>query len=340
MAKLFAGTPKSTLAEWRDVGILPEPISISLGRRGSASYYPAGTDALFARLREPGRAARDRDPLIWDLWLDPADYPVNMRRWISRRVDKFLAVLSDPGAAEYVSALKSPEKTRALINDLPRRHPARVILGNIKDGSALVALCSWALDVADDDRVLGVSLYDAQSPVLAALLKVFGLPTNFSPAPDKKINPEMLSLAYLGELVKKVKEDTAAAGDEELSQVRSDCRAIEALAKVAEWVDWNAVSRALDTNAAFLNLTSTEPPSYRSSRAERHTHRKNQLQPKVIRTLLAAWNSVEIKALLVPALIYIRRSSGHAKSVSEIIALCHLALTQFPRGSKLVAEFD
>jgi hypothetical protein len=337
-AKLFAGTPKSTLAEWRKAGLLPEPISIPLGRgKGSASYYPPGTDALFARLREPGRAIQDRDVLIWDLWFDPANYPVNIRRWVLERIDKFLAALSDPRAAEFVSGLKSPERTRVVVNTLPRRHPARVILGNLRDDSAFATLCSWALDIADD-RDPSVSLYDPQSAVLAALLKAFGLPCDFSPAPDKQINPEMLSLAYLGTLVKKAKEDTAAASDEEFAQVRSDYQAIAALAEAAEAVDWNAVRRALDQNAAFLALTSMEPPSYRARRAERHAQRENQLQPKVIRTLLALWNNVVFRTAFVAALIYIRRSLGHAKNVSETIALCHLALTALPRRAKTAAE--
>ena len=93
----------------------------------------------------------------------------------------------------------------------------------------------------------------------------------------------MLSLAYLGELIAKAREGTAGAGEEELLQVRSDCRAIAALAAAVEAVDWNNVSRTLDKNAAFLALTSTEPLSYRARRAERHAQRKNQLQPKIIR---------------------------------------------------------
>jgi hypothetical protein len=321
------------------VGILPAPILDPLGRgRGSASYCPPGTDVLFARLREPGRATQDRDALIWDLWLDPTDYPVNMRRWVLNRFDRFLDLLRAPEAPEIVAALKNQEKATALIGALPRRHPVRVILGNLKDASALATLCSWALDLADD-RDPAVSLYDPQSAVLAALLKGFGLPRNFCPAPDKQINPEMLSLAYLGEFVKKAREGTADAGEEELSKVRPDCRAIAALADAAEAVDWNAVSRALDKDAAFLALTSTEPPSYRARRAERHAQRKNQLQPKIIRTLLAIWNNFDCRAALVLGLVYIHCSPDHAKSLSEILALSHLALMQFPRRTA-VAEPD
>jgi hypothetical protein len=336
--ELFAGAPKSTLAEWRGEGLLPEPIVEPLGRgRGRASYYPPGTDALFARLRQPGRATQDRDALIWDLWLDPAEYPVNMRRWVLKRIDRFLASLRAPEAPEIVAALKDSKRAAALIGTLPRRHPVRVILGNLKDVRALATLCSWALDIADE-RDPAVSLYDPQSVVLAALLKAFGLPTHFSRVPDKQINPEMLSLSYFGELIAKAREDAAGAGGEKLSQVRSDCRAIAALAEAAESVDWNAVSRTLDKNAAFLALTSTEPPSYRARRAERHAQRKNQLQPITIRTLLALWNNFGVRTAVVPGLIYIRGSSGHARSLAEIIALSHLALMQFPRRTNTAAE--
>jgi hypothetical protein len=137
----------------------------------------------------------------------------------------------------------------------------------------------------------------------AALLKGFGLPSNFSPAPDKQINPEMVSLAYLAELIAKVREDTAEAGEEKFSQVRADCRAIAALAEAAEAVDWNAVSRTLDKDDAFLALNSTEPRSYRARRTERHAQRKNQLQPKIIRTLLSLWSNFDFRALIVPALM-------------------------------------
>jgi hypothetical protein len=338
--ELFAGIPKSTRAEWRAEGLFPEPIIERLGRgRGTASYYPPGTGALLARLREPGRATQDRDALIWDLWLDPADYPVNMRRWVMNRIDGFLAALRAPEAPENLAALKDPEKAAALISTLPRRHPARVILGNLKDATALATLTSWALDIADE-RDPAVSLYDPQSTVLAALLKAFGFPSNFSPAPDKQINPEMMSLVYLTELIAKSRADMEGMGEEKFSQVRADCRAISTLAEAAEAVDWNVVSRTLDKDDAFLALTSTEPPSYRARRAERHTQRKNQLKPQIIRTLLSLWNNFDFRAALIPGLIYVHGSSGHANRASEIIGLSHLALTQFPRRTKNAAEPD
>jgi hypothetical protein len=330
--QLFGGTPKSTLAEWRKVGILPEPISAHLGRgRGSASYYPPGTDALFARLRGSGREVQGRDVLIWNLWLDPADYPVNIRRWVLRRIDKFLALLNDPRATEFVSVFKSPERTRALLDTLPRRHPARVVFGNLKDDHALAALCSWALDVAND-RDHAVGLYATESTVLAALLRVSGLPNHLFSAPDKPVNPEMWSIAYLRELVKKAGEGAEAASEEEISQVRADCRAIAALANAASSVDWNAVSQVLDTDVAFQALTSRDPRSYRARRTERHAQRRNQLQPQAVRMFLAVWKNFDFRAAIaVPALVYFRRSPKHAKILPEIIALAHMALTLFPR---------
>jgi hypothetical protein len=335
---LFAATPKSTLAQWRSDGILPEPIRVRLGRgKGSASYYPPGTDALHARLREPQPAIRDRDELFWDLWLDPADYPVNIRRWVLKRIDRFLAVLKDPRVPEVLASLKDPTRAAVTIGALPRRHPMRVMLGNLKDPSALTVLCSWAFDIAAD-RDPSVSLYDPQSVVLGALLKAAGLPREFSPAPDRKINPEMVSLAYFQELMAKPSGGGPGASEDELRQGRCDCRALAVLADTVEAVDWNAVSRALDHNAAFVALTSAEPPSYRARRTERHARRKNQLQPRAIRMLLSLWKNFDFRAFLVLALVYIRRSSGHAKGLTEIIALSHQALTQFPRRTNTAAE--
>jgi hypothetical protein len=219
--------------------------------------------------------------------------------------------------------LKDPKAATAIISTLPRRHPARVILGTLKDRS-VAALCSWALDIATD-RDPSMSLYDPQSEVLAGLLKAAGLPRTFR-APDKEINPEMISLAYFRELI-------AEASEEEILPVRSDCRAIAVLAATIGAIDWNAVSRVLDQDAAFVAMTSSEPASYRARRIERHARRRNQLQPALIRRFLALWKSFDIRAILIPALIYIRRSPEHGKIFSEIIALSHWALAQFPHST-------
>jgi hypothetical protein len=321
---LFAGTPKSTLAQWRDSGLLPEPIRISLGRgKGSASYYPPGTDALLARLKGACRKIRERDSLFWELWLDAADYPVDIRRWVLKRLDRFSAVFRDPRAPEILGALKDPKAAAAIISTLPRRHPARVMLGTLEDRT-VATLCSWALNIAID-RDPSISLYDPQSEVLAGLLKAAGLPRTLPP-PDKEINPEMISLAYFRELI-------AEASEKEILQVRSDCRAIAVLAATIGAIDWNAVSRALDHVAAFVHMTSPEPASYRARRTERHARRRNQLQPALIRRFLALWKSLDIRAFLILALVYIRRSPEHGKIFSETIALSHWALTQFPHST-------
>jgi hypothetical protein len=231
-------------------------------------------------------------------------------------------VLGDPKAPELLAALKDPKTVAAIVGTLPRRHPARVVLGNLKDRVALAALFSWAFDIAADQEP-AESLYNSQSGVLAGLLKAARLPLDLS-APDKAINPEMFSVAYFRQFV-------ADAGEEELLQARYDCRAIAVLAAAAEAVDWNAVSRALDHDTAFVALTSSEPPSYRARRAERHARRRNQLQPAVVRLGLALWKSFDFRGILIPALVYLQGSPEHRKIFTEIIALSHCALALFPR---------
>jgi hypothetical protein len=267
---------------------------------------------------------REKDGLVLDLWLDPADHPIDIRCWILKQFDRWLALLKDPRAPETLEKLKDPETLAATITHLPRRHPARVVLGNLKDKNVLAALYSWAADIARDEDP-SASLYDPHSGMLLGLLKAVGLPTTFS-VPGREINPEMLSVAYLLQLAKE-------ADDEEFSQLRCDCRAIATLVEALEAVDWNAVSRALDHDAAFVAVTSSEPPSYRARRAERHARRRNQLQPAAIRLALAFWKSADRRAMLMLGLLYFRRSPKHGKILSEIIALSHCALAQFPRRS-------
>ena len=43
--------------------------------------------AIIHRLYELQRQARDADAWLWGLWLDPADYPVDIQPWILRRLD-------------------------------------------------------------------------------------------------------------------------------------------------------------------------------------------------------------------------------------------------------------
>src|SRR5215469_18455259 len=52
------------------------------GHRGSASFFPREAVAFLNQLAELRQRRRDVDDWIWQLWLHPADYEIDMRKWV------------------------------------------------------------------------------------------------------------------------------------------------------------------------------------------------------------------------------------------------------------------
>jgi hypothetical protein len=110
-----------------------------------------------------------------------------------------------------------------------------------------------------------------------------------------------LSLAHLREILR-------GAGTGELEQARRDCATIAQLVEASEAIDWHVTRRALDVQ----RTSSVQPPAPADF-------------------FLALWRDFDARALLLPGLIFFRRSPEHSHKLSEILAVAGWALARFPR---------
>jgi len=80
------GASDRNLSELRRLGLgVPEPLLMSLGRRGTVSYYPPETVRLIDRINELRQQVRDADKWLWQLWLD--GFKVDIRSWARKHLD-------------------------------------------------------------------------------------------------------------------------------------------------------------------------------------------------------------------------------------------------------------
>jgi hypothetical protein len=159
------------------------------------------------------------------------------------------------------------------------------------------------------------------SPILDTLRKVAGLPDKGYPAPERKLGVELMSVAWLKEVVEKASPD-------ELEQIRRDCRAIDHLAAVAAGVDWRAIMPAIRSAArSITGDRQPEPPSIRA----RTEGRKRPPVPVIVRSLLSSWDELHFRAFLIPSLITWRQTPGYGKHITELLALATQVLELFPR---------
>src|ERR1700682_4316644 len=95
---------KRQLSEWRRLGLgVPEPLQKSLGRKGTASYYPEETVALIDRINELRQQTRDANKWLWQLWLE--GFKVDIRSWVKKHIDGLQPKLNGPLNAK---SLRSP----------------------------------------------------------------------------------------------------------------------------------------------------------------------------------------------------------------------------------------
>jgi hypothetical protein len=91
------GVSDRNLLNWCAAGFVPRPMRHFLGPRGTAAFYRAESVAMIRRLYELQRQGRDADVWLWGLWLDSADYPIDIRPWILGRLDHALKVIKAIG---------------------------------------------------------------------------------------------------------------------------------------------------------------------------------------------------------------------------------------------------
>jgi hypothetical protein len=306
------GVSDRNLLNWCVQGFVPRPT------RGSVALYRAEAVAMIRRLYELQRQGRDADAWLWGLWLDSANYPVDIRQWILRRLNHALkaikAIGDHPDEVErhVDGALKQRKLTRKL-------HRRGINPSHLRD------LVLWAYRVAADVEQQE-RLDNPGSPILDTLRRVGGLTEKGFPAPDRKLGVELMAVAWLHEVIEKASPDA-------LEQLRRDCRAIGRLAELAESINWRAVQPAMESTIQSVIGGMPEPPSVRA----RKEARKRPPVPVIVRSLMSPWGEFDTRAIVMSGLIVFRQSPEHGKRITEILALATCALelaAQYPESSR------
>ena len=270
---------------------------------------------MIRQLYELQGQSRDANAWLWGLWLDPADYPVDIRPWTLRRLNRTLktikAIGDDPDGIE-----------RQLDDELRRGKVARKMRQRGMNQSRLHELALWAYRVAADVEQQE-RLDNPGSSILDTLRKVSGLPERGFPAPDRKLGIELTSVVWLNEVVEQ-------ANPGELEEVRRDCRAIDHLADVAAGVDWRAAMPVIRT--ALRSVTGDQLPEPPSIRARKEA-RKRPPVPVIVRWLLSMWAEFDLRAYIIASLIAWRKSPEYTTRLTELLAMGVWALNLLPRSS-------
>jgi hypothetical protein len=312
------GVSDRNLLNWCAAGFVPRPMRQSHGSRGSSAFYRAEAVHIILRLRELQQKHRDADIWLWALWLDPADYPIDIQLWVLQRLEHALAAIeaigNDPNAIE-----------RSIDSSFER---GKLRAGFRKRGANsehLREMLLWAYRVAADIEQLE-RLDNPGSPILDTLRRFGGLPEKGFPVPDRALGVELLSISWLREV-------TQQASPDGLEQLRRDCRAIDHLAELAKNIDWRAAQPAVESTVRSIIGSLPEPPSVRA----RKEARKRSPVPVVARFFVSMWEDLDVRAILACGLIAFRRSPEHGSRLTEVLALGTLALelgVQLSKGSE------
>jgi hypothetical protein len=289
------GVSERNLSEWRRFCLgVPEPLPISLGRRGTVSYYPPETVSLIRRINELRQQVRDADKWLWQLWLD--GFKVDIRSWAKKHLDSLQGRL-DGGVDE--KSLRSPTG-RQLSNRVRRA----------LDRDEFIH--AWLAVTAGVAPLVGLYA-TAEPPIFDIMLKVSGLPSN-ARLPDRDLRRELskMDLSFAG-LSKTIIAD---ASGEDFEQARRDWRVIAGVIEAAEMIDWSAATAAWEARISSLAGALPDPPSIRARKAQRV---RPLPPPTIIVTLRTLWHESVARAVVLAAVIAFRRSPFFSNLVSAML---------------------
>lgn len=258
------------------------------GRRGSTSDYAFDALDYLQCLAEVQRQfPRKADAWLWCMWLDPADWPVDMRAWVLARLDRLLDKTMRAKAAG--SGLK-PGTERRLGGGRVRNAKSR--------RAASDWLLAWALG---NERP---ELYSAAPEGIGAasyfdlLLRLVGPPFEGLPVLRFGAQRERVSERGGPYWLARFRRLVARVPDRDIEQARRDCRAISSLIEAVQRVDWNRMPAP-----PTIGLK-REPPSW-AARKERRVRRKPA--PDFIRGPVEDWRvSFDYRALIFGPLLILR----------------------------------
>lgn len=289
-----AGTNERALKDWRRRGLFPfEPLRVFGGVHGSASFYEPAALLFLRRLRELQRENRDPDRWLWELWLDPADYPIDIGKWAANRLAETAELIE---AARRLDSAARAKGARMLYKRHGIKLPVAGMGDRVRNPESRQEAYEWILR-----HCLGeprAEINQATPPDLAEpsffdlLGKLIGLPAD-TPFGDGKISKR--GVPFWIALFRRVLRETSAT---ELEQARRDWREIAGIMARLETVDWSAAP------PLFPIGSSRKPPSH----AARDAQRTRPLPPPgIVSLLLSLWRDYNGRAAVLCALLLARR---------------------------------
>jgi hypothetical protein len=317
LAELVAATSISerNRLEWCRRDLIPKPLSVSLGRKGSASYYRVETVPMIRRVYELQQHSRNLDGWRWQLWLDRwlPDVP-DIRAWAIERLDADLAPATAAGPSGIAAAVTRAAKAKPRPSD-----PGRALFNRVPKLAERETLLSW-VTAGFAGHAQQASLQTAEPPIFAIALKAMGLSRSELPAPSVGI--ESMSVAWYREIL-------ATASGDDLEQARRDWQCVERLIGYLANADWNACGVQLESTIETITKSEPEPPSKRDRKARRQ---RPLARPAIADLFLQGLRDFKSRPYLLALFIGLRRSSLHnSKTCTEALALAESFLSQLPR---------
>jgi hypothetical protein len=275
---------------WRSWGLVPKGARSFYGRHkgtGAFPYPPIAVEVIKRLMQLPPRGRSNFDACFWALWL--SGYPVDIARWTDKRL----------AASEKAADIAGIDKTtRDAVTAKIARMPAaeasgfRPVWRHLQEQKGRRHLLSWAIAIGVGIEP-AISLYAPKSSAAKALAKAVGAGNDVVP-PEPALDLERMSLARLRDIL-----DKATAS--ELQQARSDCKTFDDLVRMAEAVDWQKARSALVLPRQGTN-----------------EGRRGPIAP--FERLIGLWRNFDVRAFVLPYLIFVRRAPGYRHELDERLA--------------------
>lgn len=291
------GYEKRDLWDLRRRGLFPfkpERTRVA-GRRGSASRYPIEALDYLRDLAEVQRQfPRNADEWVWRMWLDPADWTIDLRAWVLASLDR---MLDKTMRAKAAGATLKP--------GVQRRLPGAGLVRNEKSCRAASDwMVAWALGNERPDLYSAAPEGMPELSFFDLLLRFAGPPFEVLQVPRFKGRRERISERGGPYLLARFRRIIALAPDRDIQQARRDWRAISRLIEAAEQVDWNKVPAFTAPGAK------PQPPSWAARKARRI---RRKPPPNFIKLSIENWKrSFDVRALMFSFLLIDRHLLSRA----------------------------
>jgi hypothetical protein len=268
---------------------------------GSGPYrYPPEIVGVIGWLRDHRKETPSNGARFWGLWFAGL---IDIVEWAEDR----LALLQEKATALGHEGQENLKRAVTEIAKTPakRTDPLRPVFGHLQEqrGRKLLLECTAAIGIGAEPAS---SFYDPSSRLKSAFEKASGAGN----APDPELDIERMSLHRLREII-------THATTAELQQVRLDCETLDNLVHIAQSIDWYRVGTGINSSQGAGGVSSVAP----------------------FERLSTLWRSFDVRASLIPFLIYVRRLPEHSSNLDKVFLDRRLELEalvhRYPKASNI-----